>query len=252
MPWMTHSTSNNRSTSSTSTTSTSGNNTVWKPDLYAQKFIPRWIQHINSLPARSCLSPAPPYVNFEDYAQTFLPQPLFLNAPSTSFLRRIQSTKFALDVQPGPQIPLQNLDMQNYYLHFSNLVIKERQELAEDLKQYNLYQTALEPMPAYGNDAFRLHVPGLQEYVPPVIPSIFVGDAVIIRAVYGGPMSGSFDGNEYVAYIHALDRREVSNLVSSVNIGICHTTNTKSTSEFNAPSFSTYELQRSILSTEYS
>lgn len=208
---LTATTNNTRSTSSTSAKSIPHNNSTWKPDLFAKKFVPAWLQNINNLPARnSYISPTPPDVNFEEYAQTFLPKPLFLACPSTTFIREIQSPRYALDIQPlGPQIPFQDLDIRNYYLHFCNVLIDERRALAEDLKQYNLYEVALYPETLHARIVFRLRIPGLQEYVPPVIPSIFIGDAVIIRLVYAGAMAGFFDGNEYVAYIHAINRREV-------------------------------------------
>ena len=213
MPWMTHSTSNTRSSPSITSPATSAAppHSTWKPNLYAQKFIPAWLQNINTVPAiHSLLSPSPPFVNFEDYAKTFLPEPLFQTCPSTLFVKKIQEPKFALDVSPtGPQIPLNELDIRNYYLHFANALIEERRALAQDLKQYHIYQTSLTPEPRHGPYAFKFYVPGLQEYVPPVIPSIFLGDAVIVRGIHVGMHNGYFDGNEYVAYIHSLNRKEV-------------------------------------------
>src|ERR1700685_2023038 len=104
--WMTpsSSTTKTKSTSSTPATSTSPSPVLppgsssppaphhdppnpLKPDLYAQKFIPQWLQQVNSLPAfHTFFAPSPAYIDFEEYAQTFLPKPLFAGSPSTVFL----------------------------------------------------------------------------------------------------------------------------------------------------------------------
>jgi hypothetical protein len=99
------------------------------------------------------------------------------------------------------------LEIANYAAHFYNELIDERQALAEDLEQYNLYEVPLTPIlwPT-GLFAYRINVPGLREYLPPIIPSIFVGDTIVIRAVY--PAQNYFDGDECVAYICGIDREE--------------------------------------------
>jgi len=177
-----------------------------KPDLYAQKFVPRWLQQVNSLPAlHTFFSPSPAYIDFEEYAQTFLPKPLYTASPSTVFLATIQSARYALDVTPlGPQVPLHKLDMRNYAQHFRNALIEERSALAEEFRQYNLFETELETTPYGGMVMYKLKVPGLREY----IPAIFVGDTLIIRAIRApmSPLFGPFDGYEYVGYIWAIDR----------------------------------------------
>ena len=207
---MTPTSSQTKSTSSTPATSISPQEARF--DLYAQKFVPAWLQNINSLPAlHTIFSPAPAYTNFEEYAQTFLPKPLFAVSPSTQFLATIQSARYALDVTPlGPQIPLARLDIRNYATHFRNALIEERRALAEEFKQYNLFETPLE-LVAWQKDVYTLNVPGLREY----IPAIFVGDTVIIRAIRVPTLqpSGPFDGIEYIAYIWAIDRMKVSTLL---------------------------------------
>ena len=217
--WMTPSSSKKTaSTSSTPATSTSvlpssrtssqTTTPVVKPDLYAQTFVPQWLQLINSLPAlHTFFSPGPAYTDFEEYAETFLPKPLYAASPSTAFLATIQSARYALDVPPyGPQIPLNKLDMRNYAQHFRNGLIEERRALAEEFKQYNLFETKLETTPYGGVVMYKLSVPGLREYVP----AIFVGDTIIVRAIRApSRFFGPFDGYEYVAYIWAIDRFRV-------------------------------------------
>jgi hypothetical protein len=101
--------------------------------------------------------------------------------------------------------------MQNYAAHFYNTLIEERGALAEDLRQYNLYEVPVHSTPtATHPDLYRIGVTGLREYLPPVIPSIFVGDTLAIRAVY--PVEGDFDGYEYLGYISSINRREVPNV----------------------------------------
>jgi hypothetical protein len=219
--WMTPSSSSKtKSTSSTPATSTSAppsssppqhtGQTPLKPDLYAQKFVPQWLQQVNSLPAfHTFFAPSPAYIDFEEYAQTFLPKPLYASSPSTVFLATIQSARYALAVTPlGPQVPIQKLDIRNYAQHFRNALIEERSALAEEFKQYNLFETELETTPYGGMVMYKLNVPGLREY----IPAIFVGDTLIIRAIRAptSPHVGPFDGYEYVGYIWAIDRFGVS------------------------------------------
>jgi hypothetical protein len=179
-----------------------------KLDLYAQKFIPSWLQQINNLPTvQTLFSPMPTYVDFEEYAHSFLPKPLFDSCPSKQFLTSIQNPWYALDAIPfGPQIPVQRLDTQNYAAHFRNVLIEERRALAEEFKQYNLFEVPLEIVPSTGH-VYRLTVPGLREY----IPAVFVGDTLIIRAIRATAPSSlvNFDGIQYIAYIWAIDRLRV-------------------------------------------
>ena len=94
--------------------------------------------------------------------------------------------------------------MRNYTQHFRNALIEERRALAEEFKQYNLFETELETTPYDGLVMYKLNVPGLREY----IPAIFVGDTLIIRAIRAptSPLFGPFDGYEYVGYIWAIER----------------------------------------------
>jgi hypothetical protein len=113
--------------SSTSAPPTSVNG--WKPDLFAQKFVPRWQQNINSFQARrTFIEPPPPYVDFQEYAQAFLPKPLFHSCPSSNFLQTVLDLRYAFGACPfGPRIPLQDLEIANYAAHFYNELIEERQ-----------------------------------------------------------------------------------------------------------------------------
>ena len=214
MEWTTSTTSKSRSTSSTPATS---NFTPTEPklNLYSKKFIPLRQREVNSVGAyHTFLSPSPPYVDFEEYAQTFLPRALLSAAPSTQLLIIIRSPRYALDVQPwGPQIPLGRLDIRSYVAHFMNGLIEERRALAEEFKQYDLFATHLEPGITWQKDDYKLSVPGLREY----IPAVYVGDTVLIRAIRRPTIPGCrpFDGIEYAAYIWAIDRLKVSRRFSS-------------------------------------
>jgi hypothetical protein len=191
-------------------------------DLFAPKFIPRSLQNINSFTAaQTFIQPKPAYIDFDEYAQTFLPAPIIHSCPSTLLLRTVQIPRYTLTIVPipGPQIPLKHVNMQNYAAHFYNLLIEERRALAEDLKQYNLYEVPVRSTPtATDFDLYRIDVPGLREYIPPVIPSIFVGDALAIRAVYS--IQGYFDGYEYIGYISGINRREVPSVFAKLTVGI--------------------------------
>lgn len=181
-------------------------------NLFADSFTPKWLQDINSVrPVQVLYSPTPPYTNFEDYARTFLPDPLFRTAPSTQFLASIQSPRYALDAPIlGPQIPLPSLTMRNYAVHFRNGLLVERTALAEEFKQYNLYDVQLEGVPSPPQGIYKLHVPGLREY----IPAVYVGDAIVLRSIRVFPVRGPqaegwFDGREHIVYIWYIDRLKV-------------------------------------------
>src|SRR5947207_1530785 len=100
MEWITPTTSKSKSTSSTSATSSPPPQAdpvdPPKLDVYATKFVPGWLHQINSVPASRIFSPQPAYVNFEEYAQTFLPKPLYDASPSREFLSCIQNEWYAL------------------------------------------------------------------------------------------------------------------------------------------------------------
>lgn len=107
----------------------------------------------------------------------------------------------------GPQIPSQQTNIRNYAVRFRNLLVEERKSLALDFKQYNLFEIALQPL---GNDIYRIDVPGLRE---DNTPAIFVGDSLSVRAVRATYETVRyFDGTEYIAYISAIDRLNVSPL----------------------------------------
>jgi hypothetical protein len=179
----------------------------WKPDLFAPKFVPSRLLRINEFPATPIVSPYPPYVDFEEYAQSFLPEPLYKTCPSTVFLAAFRTPKYALDINThGPQVPLSQIDFKSYSAHFRNTLIEERRALAEEFKQCALYEVQLEPVRKEG--MFQISVPGLRDYI---IPPVFHGDSLIIRSirhVYGQP-NGYFDGYEYHAHIWNVDRRKV-------------------------------------------
>ena len=189
-------------------------------NLFATKFIPKWLKDINAAPpcARIVCAP-PPDTNFELYARTFLPDPLFATAPSTHLLASIQIPRYALDAPIlGPQVPLQTLAPRTYSLHFRNGLIAERWALGEEFRQYNLYDVQLEGIPQQPG-MYRLHVPGVREFIHPYIPGLYVGDAIIIRTRRVIPIAGppgqilglhdGFDGREYIVYIWHIDRLKV-------------------------------------------
>lgn len=203
---MTPTTSRLSSTASTAAPSISPA-AEWKPDLFSKKFIPGWLLWVNDQPASIVPSPPPLYVNFEEYAQTFLSKPLYGSCASTQFVLSVKEPRYALDVEPvGPQIPMSKLTNHNYSAHFRNMLIEERRALAEEFKQYNLYETHLEPMP-WKEGMYRIMVPGLRDHLPPVL----IGDSVRIRAIRaaGYPLTRQFDGYEHGAFIWAIDRRAV-------------------------------------------
>jgi hypothetical protein len=112
----------------------------------------------------------------------------------------------------GPQIPSQEMHIRNYAVRFRNLLIEERKSLVLDFEQYNLFEINLQPLEL---DVYRIDVPGLRE---DNTPAIFVGDCLSVRtirasvSVYGTVKY--FDGTEYIAYISAIDRFNVSPLAS--------------------------------------
>jgi hypothetical protein len=207
--WMTPSSSNPRSVPLTPSTSAS-TTTEWKPDLFAQKFIPRELLSVNTAPVLYTVHcPAPPYVDFEEYAQSFLPKPLYHSCASSQFLSSIRDARYAMDTPTlGPQVPVQQLNIRNYSVHFRNMLIEERKSLMLDFQQYNLYEVPLQPLE---QDKYRIDVPGLRE---DNTPAIFVGHSLSVRTIrITLPMYGAvkyFDGTEYIASISAIDRMNVT------------------------------------------
>jgi hypothetical protein len=195
----------------TPSTSTS---TEWKPDLFAQKFVPAALHNINSAHALYTVHcPSPAYVDFEEYAQSFLAKPFYHACASSRFLSSIRDPRYAMDTPTlGPQIPSQEMHIRNYAVRFRNLLIEERKSLVLDFEQYNLFEINLQPLEL---DVYRIDVPGLRE---DNTPAIFVGDCLSVRtirasvSVYGTVKY--FDGTEYIAYISAIDRFNVSPLAS--------------------------------------
>jgi hypothetical protein len=180
---------------------------------HATRFVPRQLQNVNTLePLEVVHCPGPHYLDFEEYAHSFLPKGLFEKVPSTQFVRSISSERYWIGVEPdGAQIPLERLSVENYVDHFRNGLIEERRQLKEEFKLYDLYEVKILP---YKKDSYALTVPGLRDYVPGVL----VGDAIKIRCVRPQPsfniygMVGTvdqFDKIEYVAYISGIDRLKV-------------------------------------------
>jgi len=209
---MTPTSSTARSVSLTSTPSTSASATEWKLDLFAKKYIPKDQRDINNAPVLCTVHcPPPAYVDFEEYAQSFLSKPLYHACASSQFLVSIRDARYAMDTPTlGPQIPLHLLTIQNYALRFRNLLIEERKSLILDFKQYDMFEVKLRPLKQ--QDMYRINVPGLRE---DNTPAIFVGHSLSVRAIriytppyYGTPVK-YFDGTEYIAYISAIDRMKV-------------------------------------------
>jgi hypothetical protein len=100
----------------------------------------------------------------------------------------------------------------NYSLHFRNGLIAERWALAEEFRQYNLYDVQLEGI-SQQQGMFKLHVPGLREFIHPYVPGLYVGDALIIRTIrvlrFPHAVQNGFDGTEYIVYIWHIDRLKV-------------------------------------------
>ena len=111
-------------------------------------------------------------------------------------------------------MPLRELGLWNYAVHFRNGLIVEREALAEEFKQYDLYDVVLEGVQGQPG-IYKLNVPGLREY----IPGVYVGDKIIVRAIrvlsLHAPLppgfGGWFDGREHVVYIWYIDRFKVRN-----------------------------------------
>ena len=78
------------------------------------------------------------------------------------FLHTVRNPRYALDVTYlGHQIPLSELNPTNYATHFRNLLIEERQCLAEEFKLYNLFEVAFEAVGS--NDGmYRFSVRGVE------------------------------------------------------------------------------------------
>ena len=163
--------------------------------------------------------PSPAYVNFEEYAQSFLPKPIYYSCPSRQFLSMIRDARYAMDTPTlGPQVSVQQLNWRNYAVHFRNMLIEERKSLGLDFKQYNLFEVPLLPV-AGQHDMYRIDVPGLRE---DYTPAIFVGYSLSIRAIRWnvniyGPKK-RFDGTEYIGYVSQIDR---INVPSPVRL-LCH------------------------------
>jgi hypothetical protein len=180
-----------------------------KLDIHARTFIPQQLKTHNELPAQTILYGSfPADTNFDAYIKTFLPRPLIHKSPSKETIRAMHLPKFQPHVSSGIPVALSETD---YYQHFRHVLMEESKALTENLKDYTLYNVQINfvTLPK-GVGAFKIPVPSLQDFVPPTIPAILIGDAVRIRIVLPAPYQYHFDGKEYIAYIHIIDRIEVS------------------------------------------
>ena len=129
----------------------------WRPDIYANSFVPRAYTAINGSPAILRTTNGAERVNFEEYIRTFAGN-YYLPAPTASTYPVVKDGKELLGL-------VQSLNPENYRGHFLQCLLRDTEAQSFSIRSYDLFGVPLQVSDASQN-LFALHVPGIREGVP--------------------------------------------------------------------------------------
>ena len=147
----------------------------WKPDVFAQNFIPKAFSDVNKAQAVQIWSEEARGVNYAAYISNFA-SPLFLPP---------REVPQAPPINGFPLVPLDYLDTQNYERHFNDSVLIDFRAQMMETQSYDLFAVKLKVLDHPMLQNFQLCVPGLHENTPRVV----YGDNVILRQLVFEPGS---------------------------------------------------------------
>ncbi|KAL8825446.1 MAG: hypothetical protein Q9191_004414 [Dirinaria sp. TL-2023a] len=156
---------------------------AWKPDVFAQAFVPRSYLLVNDAPARSVISQAVEGINFPKYVLTFA-TPLFL-PPMFSLTQSLTISRLGL-------LRSDNFGPQDYKRHFIDCVMLDLEAQLREVRSYDIFGAELEIID-FQQHLFSLHVPGLRESAPRVA----FGDIMSLRQLVLDPWTKKPLGMEY-------------------------------------------------------
>lgn len=199
---------------------------LWRPDVYAHKFIPRSLLAINSSPARS-ISLAPNIgIDFNYYISTFA---------GSDFLRAVSEPPNHMYRASVPVESLSVLGFHNYGHYFGSCLTLDLEAQVLETRIFDLYGVTVEPFDSV-KQLYSLRVPGLREGTPPVS----LGDALMLRQLildpltrlpHGteawltsggyerGEMAPGFTGSQVRAVVRAIDKANELLIMNAVGLG---------------------------------
>ncbi|KAL6721468.1 hypothetical protein ACLMJK_000571 [Lecanora helva] len=149
----------------------------WKPDIYADAFIPESLLAINRMPASLINAPVTQSIDYAKYISTYA---------GTGFLTVHEPVPFPEVSRDGSIDSLAQLDCTNYGQYFNDALAIDLEARIPEIRSYDLFKIPLEvedPM----QQVFSLRVPGLRDGTP----TVSFGDTMMMRQLIVHPAVGS-------------------------------------------------------------
>ncbi|KAK9460409.1 P-loop containing nucleoside triphosphate hydrolase protein [Lipomyces oligophaga] len=161
-------------------------NDEWTPDIYANKFTPSWQKSVNSYPALSTSSVAPPCVDWKMYVQEFAGNRIIQYEPPSTFEQ-------ALSV--ANSLKSKELSISTYQHYFNYLLSADLTAQRAEVARYALYSVPLQ-ISDPSTFMFALSCPGIREFTPDVA----IGDLLLFRQLR--PQFAAHGPASFTGYIH--------------------------------------------------
>ena len=149
--------------------------TSWKPDIYADTFVPDALIEVNRSPASVINTPAINGIDFPSYISAFA---------GSHFLSTLEPLPYPKTSEGAVLSTLEDLSPLNYGQHFEDAFARDLEARIPELRSYNLFGVPFEftgPLPEF----ISLNVPGLRDGTP----FVSFGDTVMIRQLIIDPAS---------------------------------------------------------------
>ncbi|KAL8774581.1 MAG: hypothetical protein Q9209_000954 [Squamulea sp. 1 TL-2023] len=145
----------------------------WKPDIYAQAYIPEAFIAVNASPAILLTSTPVPAIDFIAYTATFagsllLPALTSLQIPTLDGGSSVSS--------------INNLKIDNYGQHQSDCLVLDLEAQVPEIRTYDMFGVQLDVVDR-AQETYSLQVPGLLENAP----RIAFGDNIMVRQLVMDP-----------------------------------------------------------------
>ncbi|KAL8859047.1 MAG: hypothetical protein Q9178_004528 [Gyalolechia marmorata] len=147
----------------------------WKPDIYAQAYVPEAFLAVNKSPAILLTSTPVPAIDFVAYTATFA---------GSLLLPPLPSLQIPMFDGASPVDSLTNLGSDNYGQHQSDCLVLDLEAQVPEIRTYDMFGVQLDVIDR-AQETYSLHVPGILENAPRVA----LGDNVMVRQLVMDPLT---------------------------------------------------------------
>ncbi|KAL8783057.1 MAG: hypothetical protein Q9213_004904 [Squamulea squamosa] len=145
----------------------------WKPDVYAQAYVPEAFVAVNASPAILLTSTPVLAIDFVAYTATFA---------GTLLLPALTPLQIPMLDGGSPVSSINNLKIDNYRQHQSDCLVLDLEAQVPGIRTYDMFGVQLDVVDR-AQETYSLHVPGLLENAPRVA----FGDNIMVRQLVMDP-----------------------------------------------------------------